>query len=95
LAIELYWIGDQDKRELMSISNETWRHLSKPIGYLKKKTGIWIDPHSDTRLSPDGATLLLEAINSAGTSYANDHRDLLKLLELSAKEDQWILFVGD
>jgi hypothetical protein len=61
---------------------------------LQSKTGVHLVPYSDTRLAPDHARLLAEAIRAKRHRSPNIQR-FLAALEESVQSDRWMLGVGD
>ena len=57
-----------------------------------KKTGIYIDPYSDTRISPEHAKLLA---NSIGNSKSSKIAKLVAMLNKAGEKSKWIIVLGN
>jgi hypothetical protein len=60
----LVWLDDRYGDPLVHISHDDWPSLSHAIKILQAKTGIQLDPYSDTRIYPDHAQILTEAVEN-------------------------------
>jgi len=73
--------------ELVVLNDDDFAKLSLAFTNLEKKSGVFIDPYADTRLSPDHAAILLSNIKS--------NKALMDMLKVSVSNSKWILVIGD
>ena len=88
------WLDDRHGSPVVQLSFEDWSKLDQELAFLRSKTGVWLDPYSDTRLAPDHAKLLVDAIRSAQHKGDNIEK-LVRALDQSVAMDRWMLAIGD
>lgn len=88
------WLDDRRGSPVVQLSDDDWSRLDQELLFLRSKTGVWLDPYSDTRLAPNHAKLLGDAIRSAQHKGDNIEK-LLKALDQSVTMDRWMLAIGD
>ena len=78
------------------LSDDAMASISEALLSLQKRTGVYVDPYSHSRLSPTHSELLAQLILSQELSPSGGEiNTLLDLLQKSAKEGSWIYVVGD
>jgi len=92
--MHLVWLDDRRGSSVVQISDDDWSKLDQELVFLRLKTGVWLDPYADTRLSPDHAKLLVDAIRSAQHKGDNIEK-LVSALDQSVTMDRWMLAIGD
>jgi hypothetical protein len=88
------WLDDRRRSPIVQLSDDDWSQLDQELVLLSSKTGVWLDPYSDTRLAPDHAKLLVDAIRSAQHKGDNIEQ-LVRALDQSVTMDRWMLAMGD
>ena len=88
------WLDDRRGIPVVQLSGDDWSKLDQELVFLRSKTGVWLDPYSDTRLAPEHAKLLVDAIRSAQHKGDNIAK-LVRALDQSVTMDRWILAIGD
>lgn len=71
--------------------NEDNKIIEKMIEYIREKTGIYIDPYSDTKLYPSHLILMVSFL----FNYKNQHIDLIKFLEEAINLDTIVYCIGN
>ena len=92
--MDLVWLDDRLGSPVVQLSDDDLSKLDQERAYLRSKTGVWLDPYSDTRLAPDHAKLLVNAIRSARHKGDNIDR-LARALDQSVAMDRWLMAIGD
>ena len=92
--LDFVWLDARQSACIAQLNEHDVSELQQELFILRSKTGVHIDPYSDTRLAPDHARLLSEAIRSSGRESPNIQR-FLEALDESVRSDRWILAVGD
>jgi hypothetical protein len=92
--MQLVWLDDRRGSPVVQLSVDDWSELEQELTFLRSKTGVWLDPYSDTRLAPDHAKLLVNAIRS-GRHGGDNIEKLVRALDQSVTMDRWILAIGD
>ena len=72
-----------------------WELIEPALVALKAKSGVEIDPCSDTRFSDDQAVLLSQLIERLAKEHSIGVSNLSQILSESGKTGRWLLFVGD
>ena len=88
------WLDDRGGSPVVQLDDDDWAKLDQELAFLKSKTGVFLYPYSDTRLAPDHARLLVDAIRSAQHKGDNIEK-LATMLDQSVAMDRWMLAVGD
>ncbi len=95
MGVEFSWITAEKDATKVILDDESFFIIRPALEELEKKTGVKIDPYSDTRISPDHASLLIKIIMSY---YTNDNpkvNEFTNMLKTSSDNHWWILAVGD
>jgi hypothetical protein len=88
------WLEDRSAGTVAKLDFSDWSELHEALALLKSKTGVWLDPYSDTRIAPDHAKLLVRAIRSK--PYMNRSIETLaRTLDESVSSNRWLLAIGD
>ena len=90
----LVWLDDRLGSPVVQLSDDDLSKLDQERAFLRSKTGVWLDPYSDTRLAPDHAKLLAGAIRSA-QHKGDSIEKLVRALDQCVTMDRWMLAVGD
>jgi hypothetical protein len=80
---------------IFTITDELYTTLTLPFTTLEEKTGIFIDPYGDARLSHHHAALLLKIIND---EISNKHAAVTaftNFLEQMIREQTDVMLIGD
>lgn len=88
------WLDDRRGSPVAQLSHDDWSKLDQELAFLRSKTGLWLDPYSDTRLAPDHAKVLVDAIRSA-QHKGDSIEKLVRALDQSVAMDRWLLAIGD
>jgi hypothetical protein len=84
---------------IFTITDELYTTLTSPFTTLEEKTGIFIDPYGDARLSHHHAALLLKIINEevANKQLAlnNAITGFTSFLEQLVREQKDVILIGD
>jgi hypothetical protein len=84
---------------LFTITDELYDALESPFETLEQKTGIFIDPYSDSRLTHQHAALLLRIINDEiATNKLLPIKTVIEFtgfLEKLVREQIDVEFIGD
>jgi hypothetical protein len=88
------WLEDRHRKPVVRLDFEDWSELRQEVAFLESKTGVYLDPYSDTRLAPDHAKLLVDAIR-AGRRRGDNIQRLIDLLDQCVTTDRWMIAVGD
>jgi hypothetical protein len=94
MGLDFAWLDDRSGRSDLSLSYEDWSRIRNELLFLKQKTGVWLDPYSNTRLSPDHARLLRDALQ-ARTEKSEGVQELILKLDDAVKQSRWMLIIGD
>lgn len=66
-------------------------NINEMIEYVKKKTGLYIDPYSDTKLYPSHQELIISFLNN----YSDTHIDLINFFKGAIELDTIVYCIGD
>jgi hypothetical protein len=88
------WLEDRHSSPVVQLDFEDWTELRQEVAFLESKTGVYLDPYSDTRLAPDHAKLLMDAIR-ARPQRGDNIQKLVELLDQCVTTDRWMIAVGD
>jgi hypothetical protein len=92
--MDFVWLDDRHGSPVVQLNDDDWSELDQELAFLSSKTGVWLDPYSTTRLAPDHAKLLVDAIRSA--QHKSDNiGNLVSALDQSVATDRWMLAIGD
>ncbi|WP_422344439.1 hypothetical protein [Parasphingorhabdus sp.] len=89
-----YMDADKDEPDQFLEFND-WESIKPALVALKAKSGVEIDPYSDTRFSDDHAVLLSQLIERLVKGPSIGVSNLSQILSESGKTGRWLLFVGD
>lgn len=92
--LDLVWLDDRRGSPVVQLSDHDLSELDQELVFLRSKTGVWLDPYSDTRLAPDHAKILVDAIRSAQHKGDNIEK-LVRALDQCVTMDRWMLAIGD
>jgi len=95
MSVDFTWLDKQSGIDKVSLSESDFEILAPALSVLKAKTGLQIDPYSDTRVGPSHASLLLEQIKSNHLDKGIQLYKLVEMLMNSVKKSRWILVIGD
>lgn len=95
MGLVITWLDCKGRTEVI-LDDEVMKIINPAVIELEAKTGIFLDPYSDTRISPDHAQILIKKIENL--EYKNKNSILEKFIEIlntSVKNGRWILALGD
>jgi hypothetical protein len=95
MSIEFTWLDKQNGPEKIALTDAGYNKIEKALGKLQEKTGLFIDPYSDTRVSPEHSQLLQRLLIDEHVDKADDLLHLRDMLRQSSENSWWILVVGD
>jgi hypothetical protein len=88
------WLDERHGRWVTQLSDDDLSRLEQELLSLRLKTGVFLDPYSDTRLAPDHAKLLSEAIK-ANPPKSKTIECFVAMLDESVRSERWIMALGD
>jgi len=94
MALEFKWDGGKSKAVLLDVEYEEWESIESTLELFQEQTGLWLDPYSDTNISPKNAKILasmLEQIQKPKTAV----RKLTSILLQAHRLDRWLVAIGD
>lgn len=94
MGLEYNWTDAKPDEHDNSLPYEDWEIIEPAIETLETKTGVFIDPYSDTRLSDDHAVLLYELIIQNVANPSARILELCNVLQESKKSGRWLFFIG-
>jgi Trm5-related predicted tRNA methylase len=95
MTIDVFWLDDSRQIELVKIKFSEYQKISHHVEELRKKTGVFIDPYGDTRLSPEHAHILRNLILGDQSLNKSMNSNLLEVLREAKLENRWLFFSGD
>lgn len=95
MSIDFTWLDKQNGSETVTLTDVGFNKIERALNELRGKTGLYIDPYSDTRVSPDHAKLLWTLIISDCSEMTGELEGLGEMLRKSFEESRWILVLGD
>lgn len=66
-------------------------NINDMIEYIKKKTGVYIDPYSDTKLYPSHQELIISFLNN----YSDTYVDLINFFKEAIELDTIVYCIGN
>jgi hypothetical protein len=96
MALDIHKLTDRAEDHLFSIGDNEYSALESAFNIYKKKTGIFIDPYSDTKFTC-GIDVLISSIEESMKSNENNgvHKQLISILSQAINDKYCIIFVGD
>jgi hypothetical protein len=88
------WLDERHSSPVTKLSDDHLHGLEQEFLFLRSKTGVFLDPYSNTRLAPDHAKLLSEAIKANGPKSKGIKR-FAAMLDESVRSGRWIMALGD
>lgn len=95
MSIDFTWLDKQNGPDKVTLTDSSFKRIEKALNKLKEKTGLFVDPYSDTRISPDHAQLLQTLIIDSCSERTDELEALEDMLRKSAEKSWWILVEGD
>jgi hypothetical protein len=80
---------------IFTITDDLYTALTSPFTTLEKKTGIFIDPYGNARLTHQHAALLLKIINEEVANKPIAVTAFTNFLEQMIKEQMDVMLIGD
>lgn len=96
MALDLHKLGNGKAGKLLfSIDYLAYTKLEPAFESYENKTGVFIDPYGDTKLS-SGLMPLINSINEA-KSKVNEHlcNEIISVLRHAESNNYGVIFVGD
>ena len=87
--IELFYNEKSLSRKIFI--NPDDENINNMIEYIKKKTGVYIDPYSDTKLYPSHQELIISFL----VNHSNAYVDLINFLKEAIELDTIVYCIGD
>lgn len=79
----------------IEITHDDWFSIQGSFVFLKSKSGIWIDPYTTLKLSPNHSKTLSDSIAQSESVLNERIARLQKILLTSYAENKWIYVDGD
>lgn len=95
MTIDVFWLDDSRQIELVKIKFSEYQKISHHVEELRKRTGVFVDPYGDTRLSPEHADILRNLILGDQSVNKSMNPSFMKVLHEAKLENRWLLFSGD
>ncbi|MEP3225202.1 MAG: hypothetical protein ABJO01_04455 [Parasphingorhabdus sp.] len=95
MGIQYNWTDKRADESDITFPYKDWQIIEPAIESLKSRTGIYIDPYADTRLSNDHAVLLRKLIAENVNNPSPEITKLCGMLAESGQTGRWLLFLGD
>ena len=92
--VDFVWLDERHGSWVAQLSDDELSGLKQELVFLELKTGYFLDPYSNTRLAPDHARLLSDAIK-ANRPKSKAIERFVTMLDESVLSDRWIMVVGD
>jgi hypothetical protein len=92
--LSFVWLDDRESGPIAELDDDDLATLQQELLTLKARAGVCLDPYSDTRLAPNHAKLLLEAMAKNPHISRNIEGFVTRLGEC-IRSDRWMLAVGD
>ena len=96
MALDIHKLENGKAGELLfSINNSVYSKLEPAFELYKNKTGLYIDPYGDRKLS-SGLEPLITSINEI-TTKENEHlfNEIISVLNEAESNNYGVIFVGD
>ena len=96
MALDIHKLSDRPEELLLSIGDNEYSLLEQAFNIYNNKTGIYIDPYSDTKFTC-GIEILISSIEeSMGSKQEIEiHKKLINVLSKAKNENYCVIFVGD
>lgn len=95
MSVEVVLLGLIDKGDKIYLELDDFEVLSDVVDEFHSKTGIYLDPYTDVKISPDHAGLLLSLLDEFFDFIPSQLVALRNLLKISFSNSLWVSIVGE
>lgn len=94
MAIDFSLVGG-DKEGTVSLSHEVYIEVSSVFEEFMRRTGVYVDPYSDTKISPAHAAIILSLLSDCPEQFGEEIACLIDLLSKANERALWVRVTGD